>query len=339
MKAIQNRFDVLDGLRGFAALMVLLHHIESGYKPEVRIFYNGFLAVDLFFMLSGFVIAHSYNRRLEDGMFFLTFLKIRLIRLIPLAALGTLCGALAQFGFTWSWNDIVVFFKQLFFIPDHTTSNIYPLNAIQWTLFFELLINIFYALCFSRLNNKNLTLILILSSLSMIFTGFYYGSIGVGWGYSNLWGGFARVFFGFFVGIAIYRLSINVSFIDKLKMPSWMVIIGYIVLSLFFSLCIKNTWKVDLLFCFFLLPSIVLFSAQATSNEHWKTIMYWAGALSYPVYALQGPIRHILIDQFELNAPNLSTYLITIFVVIVASYLALRFFDEPVRTYLKQLNA
>lgn len=280
MNLKNNRFDVLDGLRGFAALMVLFHHIEAGYKPEVRVFYNGFLAVDLFFMLSGFVIAHSYNKRLENGMSLLTFLKVRLIRLLPLAALGTMLGAIAEFGFSWSYIELFIVVKQLLFIPELTSSNIYPLNAIQWTLFFELLINIFYAFSFWRLNNKHLILLLILSSLSMIVTGLNYGSIGVGWGCSNLWGGFSRVFFGFLTGIALYRLSLNEKLICTLKMPSWVVIFGYIVLSLFFSLFIKNTWKVDLLFCFCLLPIIVLLSAHATCSEPWKAIMYWAGALS-----------------------------------------------------------
>jgi peptidoglycan/LPS O-acetylase OafA/YrhL len=85
--------DSFEGARGFAALLVGLYHFclfdASGmaYPEFVR---HGYLFVDLFFVLSGFVICSSYERRLNDGSEFWIFVVRRFGRLFPLLAVSTL---------------------------------------------------------------------------------------------------------------------------------------------------------------------------------------------------------------------------------------------------------
>lgn len=85
---MRRTFDTLDGLRGTAAIVVLLLHVASAETPDLPVFGSAYLAVDLFFLLSGFVIGHAYEARLSDGLTFGKFLKIRLVRLYPLYVLG-----------------------------------------------------------------------------------------------------------------------------------------------------------------------------------------------------------------------------------------------------------
>ena len=92
----KSHFEVLDGLRGVAAIAVMLFH---SYHAE-GLFHNAWSAVDLFFLLSGFVIAYSSDEHLQHGMPATQFLLRRLIRLYPMIVLGTLVGVSMLFSGT-----------------------------------------------------------------------------------------------------------------------------------------------------------------------------------------------------------------------------------------------
>jgi peptidoglycan/LPS O-acetylase OafA/YrhL len=95
---MNSRFSALDAIRGIGAVAVMLLHFASlnglSWMPRA------WIAVDLFFILSGFVLMHSYSQKITDGRLnFLAFFKIRLIRLMPLYLVGLVLGYL---GMTYS---------------------------------------------------------------------------------------------------------------------------------------------------------------------------------------------------------------------------------------------
>ncbi|MGL5920106.1 MAG: acyltransferase family protein, partial [Bacteroidales bacterium] len=146
---------ILDGLRGVAALMVIWYHIFEGYatSPFDQKFNHGYLAVDFFFILSGFVIGYAYDDRWKKITTF-DFFKRRLIRLQPMIILGAVFGAISfciQGSVQWDGTKIstsmvmLATLLSMFLIPVapgagaevRGNGEMFPLNGPSWSLFFE----------------------------------------------------------------------------------------------------------------------------------------------------------------------------------------------------------
>jgi peptidoglycan/LPS O-acetylase OafA/YrhL len=152
--AKSHRFHLLDGLRGFAAILVVLYHMPP-YLQRWFACPNAFLAVDFFFCLSGFIIAYSYEHRILRGMSFGNFCLSRLIRLYPLYFLGSLLGLISvcvlAFGSGRShrFSDLLVAAAlSLLVLPNlgsaWSNHSVFPLNGPAWSLFFELFANLIF---------------------------------------------------------------------------------------------------------------------------------------------------------------------------------------------------
>lgn len=165
------RYEILDGLRGVAAMIVVAFHLFETYSPGVtgQILNHGYLAVDFFFVLSGFVIGYAYDDRWSKGMGTWTFFKRRLIRLHPLLIMGTLVGAALFFltgdhpdfplvNNTEWWQVLLVMAFCFTLLPLPSTMDIRgwaetnPLNGAIWSLQWEYIANILYAFVLRRLS-------------------------------------------------------------------------------------------------------------------------------------------------------------------------------------------
>lgn len=228
MSTSTHRFTTLDGLRGIAALAVMFHHFNHSLFP------NASVAVDLFFGLSGFVIAYSYYAKLHSGLTAYTYIKKRLIRLYPMFLIGLILGAIALIlKFIYGQTNLnstqlfLAFSLNLFYLPyladfyvqigsDRIPSAIFPLNDPAWSLFFEMFVNVSLAflLLFSK-NVKFIITILTISAIGLIGYSILTHTATPGWGLKSFFGGIPRVFFSFFVGILIF-LMFN-AFKSKLK--------------------------------------------------------------------------------------------------------------------------
>lgn len=223
-------YELLDGLRGVAALLVVWYHVFEGFAttPLDQYFNHGYLAVDFFFILSGFVIGYAYDDRWKT-IKTKDFFKRRLIRLHPLVIFGVILGAVS-FGLQgfvkWDGTHVaismvmVAMLMNLFLIPTCPGSyaevrgngEMYPLNGPNWSLFFEYIGNILYAFFVHRLSTRMLTLLVILLGISLasfaIFNYSGFGHLGVGWTLAdyNLPGGFLRMMFSYSMGLLISRV-------------------------------------------------------------------------------------------------------------------------------------
>src|SRR6476620_8703661 len=213
----KQHFEILDGLRGIAALaVVIFHFMEWVFSDSSKNFIgHGFLAVDFFFCLSGFVIGYAYDNRIRKmgvGEFF----KSRLIRLHPLVVLGSVLGLL---GFlldpfaspiAYDWGKLLLMFVcSVFLIPfpvmEDRAFNLFGLNAPSWSLFWEYVANIFFAFVLYKVGRRSLTALTILAAAGICIVSFRAGNLLGGWSKDNFFDGGARVAYSFSAGLSLYR--------------------------------------------------------------------------------------------------------------------------------------
>jgi peptidoglycan/LPS O-acetylase OafA/YrhL len=219
-------FPILDGLRGVAALLVVAFHLLEVHatSPADQLLNHGYLAVDFFFLLSGFVIGYAYDDRWKR-MTIGGFLRRRLMRLQPMVVLGMLIGALTFYGqATPQWSLIaqtpvskllLITLLGCIMLPVPPSMDVrgwqetYPLNGPGWSLFYEYIANILYALVVRHFSRSALALLVALSAAALLYLGLYgkEGDVIGGWSLEplQLRIGFTRVMYPFFAGLLLYR--------------------------------------------------------------------------------------------------------------------------------------
>ena len=215
-------YDILDGLRGVAALIVIVYHVFE-LLPGTPV-PHGYLAVDFFFILSGFVIGYAYDSRwgkMTTGGFF----KRRLIRLHPMVVMGAVIGAvtfLIQGSVKWDGSHVgtglvmLAMLCAMFMIPAAPGSSyevrgngeMFPLNGPSWSLFFEYIGNILYAILLRRLPKWALAVLCAVSGVLLACISARDGFLGVGWSMldNGFWEGLVRMLFPYTVGMLMARV-------------------------------------------------------------------------------------------------------------------------------------
>lgn len=361
-------YELLDGLRGVAALFVIWYHVFEGFatSPIDQRLNHGYLAVDFFFILSGFVIGYAYDDRWKTSMTRKNFFKRRLIRLHPMVVLGAVLGAITfciQGSEQWDGTKIsmsmvmLALLLNLFLIPAvpgtgpevRGNGEMYPLNGPSWSLFFEYIGNILYALFIHRLSTKVLTVLVVLSGAGLasfaIFNLSGFGHLGVGWSLIdyNLIGGFLRMFFAFSIGLLMSRnfkpLHIRGAF--------W---ICSLVLIAFLSVPhiggMENLWMngiFDSVCTIIIFPMLVYLGASGTTTDKSSSrICKFLGDISYPVYIVHYPFMYLFYAWLWGGSEKIPfeeawpVALVVFFGNIVLAYLCLKYYDEPVRKWLSK---
>jgi len=313
---LRRHYVALDGLRGIAALAVLLFH-------QLGVFGYGSitapLAVDFFFMLSGFVLAYAYAE--PD---WLPFMRLRLIRLYPMLLLGICMGGLVSLRWPAPHENPITFIATLLMLPVGLLWGVtsFLFNGILWSLFFEFAISAAYP--FMRR-----WWWLAPAILALVVFGIWAGSIAdLGRkGLINFIGGFPRVVVPFAMGAAIYRLEIYKRFP---KVPFALPVIGLSVLLL---IPMRPWWPYDLACLFVAFPLLIGLGAESDGGSFCK----WLGRISYPVYCVHWPLSVFASHALRGLYPPLAIA-ISMSVSILFAWAAVRYYDEPVRLWLGRLN-
>ncbi|WP_085536775.1 acyltransferase family protein [Massilibacteroides vaginae] len=356
-------YELLNGLRGVAAIMVIWYHIFEGFAtgPIDQRFNHGYLAVDFFFILSGFVIGYAYDDR-WGRMSIKDFFKRRLIRLHPMVIMGAALGAITFYiQGSQQWDGTPVSLSMLMFalllnlfliptVPGSATEvrgngEMYPLNGPSWTLFFEYIGNILYALFLRRLSTKALT---ILTASTAIGLAAYavcnlsgYGHLGVGWSMAdnNLLGGFLRLLFSFSIGLLMSRVFKPA----QVRGVFWICSISIVVLlSIPYIGSGESPWMnglYDSICVIIIFPLLVYLGASGKTTDKMSSgICKFLGDLSYPLYIVHYPFMYLFYNWLWSDNPEFSqTWPVIValfFGNILLAYLCLKLYDEPVRKWL-----
>lgn len=289
----KTTFTTLNGMRGIAAIAVVNAHLQ-GYFAGYHSVHVG-LVVDFFFVLSGFVLAHAYEPRLLAGLGAGRFMAARLLRLYPLYLIGLLIGATVLW-FNWNWAGptkfAVTLGAGLLMLPpppslSANAYNLFPLNFPAWSLLFELIANLAYALVVRRLSDRVLAILIAAAFVGLVAVGLGVGTLDQGVRPQQFAGGLARVMVSFFMGVALHRLWRRRPL--GLSVPP-VVLFGLLVLPLLATFKGPALWIYDLGVIAVYYPILVLLGAQSRGSATTTWISGVLGAASYPLYVLHVPL-------------------------------------------------
>jgi peptidoglycan/LPS O-acetylase OafA/YrhL len=327
----------MNGLRGLAALAVVGFHWSF---REPLMLDHAYLAVDLFFVLSGFVIAHAYAAPLHEGMAPGRFLALRLARLYPLYALGLLLGIVVMVssiiarrgltGFTsGSLASMPFAMLMLPAVPgaEGTKHALYPLDIPAWSLFFELLANVGYAMTIRFWTRSRLLLVMLAFAAVLVLDR---DVLDGGWNWPTFHIGLARVLFSYTTGVFLFSLHER-----GWRMPAvhWSLVLGLLLLLLL------APWQVgDLPVVLVGFPLVVALAANCEPQGFADRSFALLGAASYALYTLHEPAHTLvagLLTHFGVQV-GLEVDVPMLMVMVAACVFIARHFDAPLHRYLAQ---
>lgn len=342
-------FPVLDGLRGVAAVAIAVRHAPFLWATPgspTGLLRESYLAVDLFFVLSGFVLEHAYRARIDGGLAPLAFMRMRLVRLYPLYGLALACsvaglwltGRLGE-GAGWRVATAAAFLPTP---ASNPTRLLFPLNYPAWSLFFELLINLVFVATGRRLSGSVLCLA-VGGSGAMLWWGVlgghagFAGDLNAGATWGGFLAGFLRVAFGYFLGVLAYRV-----WKAGRRMPTMPPVLLIACLAAVLACGPPEPWRamLDLVAVTLVFPALVILSAQGAADERrGGRLMRWLGATSYAVYVLQAPVFFGAATLFggASTSTRATTGVATLLALVPVSHLATTLFDAPARRFLRRI--
>lgn len=352
-------YNILNGLRGIAAITVVCFHLFEAFATSHvdQGINHGYLAVDFFFILSGFVIGYAYDDR-WGIMKVKDFFKRRVIRLQPMVVMGALIGA-ALFYLqgcpVWDVSQVTVgallvaTLLNAFLIPAtpgievRGLGEMYPLNGPTWSLFFEYIGNILYALFIRKLSTLWLTVLVIFAGCGLATFAIFgpYGDICAGFSLTGIefTGGFFRLLFSFTAGLLLSRVFKPVN----IKGAFWicsLLIIGLLSVPRIggYEYLWMNGIYDTICFALFFPLIVYLGASGKTTDKYTERICKFLGDISYPLYMVHYPFIYLYYAwvknedlSFEKSFPGAFALVAG---CILLAYACLKFYDEPIRKYM-----
>jgi peptidoglycan/LPS O-acetylase OafA/YrhL len=362
----KSHYALLDGLRGVASVLVVVFHMFEAYAvgdAQKQIINHGYLAVDFFFVLSGFVVAYAYDDRWGQLSVW-GFYRRRLIRLQPMIVMGTLIGVLLfyfgagpifpKIATTTPVQMLIAVVLGLVMIPLPKALDIrgwdetFPLNGPAWSLFYEYVANILYAAGLRKMSNRALAVVVALSGLAVLGYTLFGGRgdlIG-GWSLDGpgIHLGMTRVMYPFFAGVLLMRLGWRLRLDGAFGLCSALLLValclprfggtGHLwVNGLYEALCVLV-----------LFPLIVAIGAGAQPVDGVSLrIARFFGALSYPLYITHYPLIYLysawVVERHIPPAQGAVAGAGVLIASVAIAYASLKFYDEPLRRWLARISA
>ena len=285
MAEASPRLYGLDTLRGIAALCVVAFHAHGVFGGFPHWFAKGYLAVDFFLMLSGYLMARTSEPRLAAGLSPLRFMIARYRRFWPMMALGSLIGV------PYLWvragdlaHFVPVLIANFLLLPWPLGRLMFALNIPAWTIFFELVANTIHVAALRNLRIRTIAALALLALLVTIAVLRSFGSLDLGARPSNFLAGFPRIFLAYLLGILLHRLSIALPASITL---GWLALIALPAAMLGSWFGGVSGWYFDLGFVLLVCPFAILGGLLLTR----PTKLGWlSGALSFPLFAVHLPV-------------------------------------------------
>jgi len=354
-------YPILDGLRGVAAIIVVTFHLAEPFSTGNldKLVNHGYLAVDFFFLLSGFVIGYAYDDRWHKTTVG-TFFKRRIVRLQPMVVLGMTLGAIG-FYFTDSvlwpmihtvpvWKMLLVMVIGYTILPVPLSLDIrgwqemHPLNSVGWSLFFEYIANILYAVWIRKFSILSLSILVGLAAIALIHLATTNGDVSGGWtlNMEQLRIGFTRTMYPFFAGLLLSRIAKPARIKNAFL---WCSILLVVVLYMPRIGGAEHLWMNGVYdaFCIVIIfPIIVYLGANGvTQSQKENRLCKLLGDISYPLYMVHYPLVYFYVAWVSNNKGMKigQAWLYALVILtggIILAYAALKWYDDPIRRWLRK---
>lgn len=283
---------MLDGIRGVAALCIVILH---AYRYFGDLLPSGQMAVDLFFVLSGFVLAHAYDARFRRGLSPLRFICMRYVRLYPLYLLGISLGLIEALlylhyhegAISWTASKLAATLPfAALMVPTPFGAGLYPLDGVMWSIFFELVANLTWAVLWWRLRStRTLVALIAVSGIALTCAAYRWDTMALGVGWHTFLGGLARVMYSFMFGVLLHR------FHGSVRVPRVSPVVLLIILPLLMAFRLDTLTQ--LCCALFVFPFLVLLGTRVEPTGVARFVCAELGRSSYAVYALHSRLYRL----------------------------------------------
>lgn len=325
-------------------MVVIFHLFEARYIDySIHPIHHGYLAVDFFFMLSGFVIGYAYDDRWAR-MTTWQFFKARLIRLHPMVIFSTILGAVCFWFDPYIEAKYHIDFLKLVGVtligitliptPDvRGWDETHSLNGPLWSLLQEYIANLLYVIFGRRLGKPALWIVVIISAIWLGYAANMLGSVASGWAYGNFWMGLTRMVFPFFAGLLLFRVG------KLVRIPKAYLLCSLALIIIFILPYFKYNGLFEAACIIFVFPLIIAAGAGSNLDGKWAKLCKFSGDISYPLYIIHYPGIYYFLYWINATKPSPTQMFMVgtglFFIFITVAYAALKLFDEPVRAWLK----
>jgi len=356
----KHRYVALDSLRGVCACMVvLLHFVTQGAIHTAPVVKHGFMFVDFFFVLSGFVIGSSYGDRLVEGFPIRRFMWLRLGRVYPLHVVMLLAFLAFEIVFAvfmpglanrqpFQGNfSLATFFQSLSLVQIFLGPDAMPWNGPSWSIAAEIWTYLVFAVIL-RFGSRALGLLcLVIAVAAPIYLSQATGR------YINVFhdGSFVRCLFGFALGMIGWRVSGAVQAIVLPKLADHLTEIAVVVATVVL-VSVAGVGPLSLAAPFLFLVAVLVFSRERglVSTLLRAAPFVLIGTLSYSIYMIHSFLYYRFLNVLSVlekltgadlivsvdghnivNGPTLGDAMSLTFlgVVIGCSYLSYRLVEKP----------
>lgn len=292
------RLSGLEALRGIAAICVVLLHLQATFGGHPAIFGKGYLGVDFFLMLSGYLMARNQEARLAGGLSPWRFMGNRYRRLWPMMALGGLIGVPTLLMRTSDFGQFLMLaIPNFLLLPVSFQREAFPLNIPAWTIFYELVANALHVLLFWRLGMRGLMLAILACLPFVVWIGLDHGNFDVGARPEHFIWGLPRICFAYLIGMGLSRWWRDE---PPLAVPPALAFIAMPALFIASWALGMRSWLFDLAFVTLACPLVLAGALRMTRRSR---AAEWLGQLSFPLFAVHMSLLQIGRRMFDLSWP------------------------------------
>ena len=345
-----RRLETLDAIRGIAAIATLLYHTQirmGGAPVSAASLSSAYLAVDLFFGISGYIMARKYEEGLAAGILpWHHFMAMRVKRLWPLYLASLAIGIDYAIGAGITAREGIgagMVAAAVLLIPLRSGSQMaFPINPASWSLSLEFVANAVFARWGCRVSTRSLAWLCATTGVCLAGVSVAGDGLDFGWGGDNFEWGLLRTAFSYGAGHLVFRLEKSRRIIlPQISAGPLLATVVAIMLFPARDLGLAGPW--DAIMAVAIFPMLLALACASRPPQVMPGVFAWTGRISYALYIAQRPVEMWIVNTAaEIDGYPFRHYLLSALAIIALTLCVSHLLcvaDETLRTIMTRLSA